>query len=175
LSPIGKIYSHKKCATIFKSYNNEFFLTNIIYVWRKVVCFVLFCNYEIHWTGMLLIMFLVSLESSRWGGVHGFGSMMFGLAVQKFLNIEWFLYWELNRSWNFQRNSNMPLVLLKRSWWIGFNGIDLVIFGFRMWEIFIFTWFMPLKIQINPKKEKISWGHGNTWVNGIDHTSEQLN
>jgi hypothetical protein len=26
----------------------------------------------------------------------GFGSMMFGLAVQKFLNIEWFLHWKLN-------------------------------------------------------------------------------
>jgi hypothetical protein len=33
-------------------------------------------------------MFLVSLESSQLAGVHGLGSMMFGLAVQKFLNIE---------------------------------------------------------------------------------------
>jgi hypothetical protein len=31
---------------------------------------------------------LVSLESSRQGGVHGLGSMMVGLVVQKFLNIE---------------------------------------------------------------------------------------
>jgi hypothetical protein len=30
-------------------------------------------------------LFLVSLESSQ-GGVHGFGSMVFGLAVQRFLN-----------------------------------------------------------------------------------------
>jgi len=38
---------------------------------------------------MLQIVFLVSLESSQSGGVHGLGStMMFGLAVQKFLNIE---------------------------------------------------------------------------------------
>jgi len=37
---------------------------------------------------MLEIVFLVSLESSRWGGVQGFGSMIFGLVVQKFLNIE---------------------------------------------------------------------------------------
>jgi len=50
--------------------------------------FVLFCSYEIHRTGMLQIMFLVSLESSRRGGVHGLGSMMFGLEVQKFLKIE---------------------------------------------------------------------------------------
>jgi hypothetical protein len=29
--------------------------------------------------------------------VHGLGSMtMIGLAVQKFLNIEWFFHWKLN-------------------------------------------------------------------------------
>jgi hypothetical protein len=60
------------------------------YLWRKVVCFVLFCEYEIHQTGMLQIVFLVSLESSRWGRVDGLGSMTFGLAVQKFWNIEYF-------------------------------------------------------------------------------------
>jgi hypothetical protein len=37
---------------------------------------------------MLQIMFLVSLKSSKKGGVHGIGSMAFGLAVPKFLNIE---------------------------------------------------------------------------------------
>jgi hypothetical protein len=37
---------------------------------------------------MLQIIFSVSFESSRQEGVHGFGSMMFGLAMQKFLNIE---------------------------------------------------------------------------------------
>jgi hypothetical protein len=50
--------------------------------------FVLFCNYEIHQTKMLQIVFLVSSEKSQQGGVHGFGSMTFGLVVQKFLNIE---------------------------------------------------------------------------------------
>jgi hypothetical protein len=28
--------------------------------------------------------------------VHGLGSMTFGLVVQKFLNIESFLHWEIN-------------------------------------------------------------------------------
>jgi hypothetical protein len=37
---------------------------------------------------MLQIMFMVTLESSQRGGVHGLGFMMFGLVVQKFLNIE---------------------------------------------------------------------------------------
>jgi hypothetical protein len=48
----------------------------------------LFCNYEIHQTKMLQIVFFVFLENSQQGGVHGFGSMMFRLVVQKFLNIE---------------------------------------------------------------------------------------
>jgi hypothetical protein len=45
----------------------------------------LFCNDEIHQTEMLQIVFLVSFESSQQGGVHELGSMLFGLAVQKFL------------------------------------------------------------------------------------------
>jgi hypothetical protein len=35
-------------------------------------------------------MFLVSLEISQGGGVHWLGFMVFGLALQKFLNIEFF-------------------------------------------------------------------------------------
>jgi len=45
---------------------------------------------------MLQIMFLVSPGSSRPKGVHRLGSMTFGVVVQKFLNIEWFLHWKLN-------------------------------------------------------------------------------
>jgi hypothetical protein len=50
---------------------------------------------------------------------------------------------KLNHSWKFQRNWNVPLVLSERSWWAGFNGIHLVRFGFRMWEILIFKWLFP--------------------------------
>jgi hypothetical protein len=50
--------------------------------------FVLFCTYEIHRTRMLQIAFLVSLESSQGGGLDQLGLMAFGLAVEKFLNIE---------------------------------------------------------------------------------------
>ncbi len=57
-------------------------------------------------------------------------------------------------SWKFQRNWNVPLVLLERSWWAQFHGIYLVRFGFRLWEILIFKWFMLLKIQINPQKTR---------------------
>ncbi len=77
---------------------------------------------------------------------------------------------KLNPSWEFQRNSNVPLALLERSWWAGFNGIYLVRFGFRMWEILIFKWFLLLKIQINSKKPGFgrknqlrTWWHLGQW------------
>jgi len=38
-----------------------------VYLWKKVVCFILFCRYEIHGTRMLQIVFLMSLESSCMG------------------------------------------------------------------------------------------------------------
>jgi hypothetical protein len=42
---------------------------------------------------MLQIAFLVSSESSQGGGeVHRLGFMVFGLAVEKFLNIEGFFH-----------------------------------------------------------------------------------
>jgi hypothetical protein len=61
----------------------------------SLFCFVL--ELWDHRTGMLQIVFLVSLESSRrrrgaWAWFHDSS----GLAVQKFLNIEWFLHWKLN-------------------------------------------------------------------------------
>ncbi len=69
-----------------------------IYLWRKVVCLFCFvCTDEIHPTRMLQIAFLVSLESSWRVGVNWLGFIAFGLAVQKFLNIEWFLHWRLNK------------------------------------------------------------------------------
>ncbi len=57
-----------------------------IYLQSKIVC--LFCFYEIHQTEMLQIVFLVFLMKR----VHGVCFMMFGLVVQKFLNIERLLH-----------------------------------------------------------------------------------
>jgi hypothetical protein len=48
----------------------------------------LFCFVVVRSTDASDLVFLVSLESSQQGGVHGLGSMTFGLALQKFLNIE---------------------------------------------------------------------------------------
>jgi hypothetical protein len=60
--------------------------------------------------------------------------MIFGLKIS------------LNHSWKLWRNWNVPLVLLERSWWAGFNENYLVQLGFRMWEILILKWFLPMKI-----------------------------
>jgi len=60
----------------------------------SLFCFVSYLSDPPNW--MLQIAFLVSLESSWGGGVHWLGFMVFGLALQKFLNIELFLHWKLN-------------------------------------------------------------------------------
>jgi hypothetical protein len=67
-----------------------------IYLWRKVVCFVLLLWDPPNQDASDRVS-LVSLESSQQGGVHGLGSMSFGLEVQKFLNIEWLFYWKFNK------------------------------------------------------------------------------
>jgi hypothetical protein len=46
----------------------------------------------------------------------------------------------------------VPLVLFGKILIRGFNGIYLVRFGFRIWEILIFQSFLQLKIQINSQK-----------------------
>ncbi len=59
---------------------------------RLFVCFVVFLSMRSIESGMIQITFLVSLENSRGGGVHRLGFMAFGLAMQKFLNIELFFH-----------------------------------------------------------------------------------
>ncbi len=172
LNSLKKVYIVNNFSMSFVV-SNQLCKALFIYEGRVFVylfCFV--CTNEIQRTRMLQITFLISLESSCQGGVHGLGSMVFGLVVQKFLNIEWFLHCKLNCSWNFRRSWNVPLVFLERSWWARFNGIYLVRFGFRMWVTLNFKWFLPLKIQINQVLEgKISWKRGQTWANGTGHTS----
>jgi hypothetical protein len=65
-----------------------------VFLMPSLFCFV--CTYEIHQTRLLHIAFFISLESSQGGGVHQLGSMTFGLAVKKFLNIESFFHSKLN-------------------------------------------------------------------------------
>ncbi len=86
-----------------------------IYLWRKVVCFVLFCDYEIQ------------LGSSD-HVLGAFGKLLMRRGAWAWFHYVWTCsakvleYWmisslkiKLNHSWRFGRNWNVPLVLLERS------------------------------------------------------------
>ncbi len=112
----------------------------------SMFCFVLFCLYDIYQPGCFKL-----CSWCLWNkeGCMGLVSWHLDLGCKS----SWILMTsslkiKLNCSWNFQRNWNMPLMFLERSWWAGFNGIHLVRFGFRMWQILV----SKLKIQINSKK-----------------------
>jgi hypothetical protein len=92
---------------------------------------------------MLQITFLVSLESSRGGGVHWpwFHGVWTCCAKSSWILNDFF-------------TENFGGIGMGLWCWAGFNGIFLVRFGFRMWEILIFKWFLLLKTQINSKKTR---------------------
>ncbi len=124
------------------------------YLWRKVVCFLLFCSYEIHWTQdasdrVLGVFGVLSMRRSAWAWFHDVCTC--SAKVREYWMI-FSLKIILNHNWKSLRNWNVPLALLERSWWAGFNGIYLVWFGFTMWEILILKWFLLLEIQINSQK-----------------------
>ncbi len=114
----------------------------------------------------------LSMRRGAWARFHGvwtFAPKVLEYWMISSLKIKW------NRSWTFGRKWNVALVLLERSWWAGSNGVYLVRFGIRIWEILILKWFMLLKIQIKSKNPgfemKNQWARGNTWANGTRHTS----
>ncbi len=125
-----------------------------IYLWRKVClfCFVLNLWHPLNRDASDRVLGLFGKLSRRTGAsawLHGVWTCAANVLEYWMISS---LKIKLNRSWKFRRNWNVPLVLLGRSWCAGLNGIYLVRFGFRMWEILIFMWFLPLKIQINSKK-----------------------
>jgi hypothetical protein len=58
---------------------------------------------------------------------------------------------KLNRSWNFWRNSNVPLVLLERSWWAGLHGISLVNLDSKCGRHWFLSDFCRWKFKYIPK------------------------
>jgi hypothetical protein len=119
-------------------------------------------------------------KAPRWGGVHGCAWFhdvwTCGPKVIEYWMIS-SLKIKLNCSWKFWRNGNLPLVLLERSWWAGFNGICLVRFGIQnVGDIdlkMISAAENSNKFQKTQVLEgKISWERGNNWANGTGHTSE---
>ncbi len=125
----------------------------------------MFCNYEIHQDALNRVLGVFGkllMRMGAWAWFHDVWTC--NAKVLKY----WMIYsleTKLNRNWNFWRNWNVPLLFLETSWWIGYNGIYLVRFGFKMWEILILKWLLLLKIQIGSKNQvlegKISWKCGN--------------
>ncbi len=140
----------------------------LVYLWRKVVCFVLLSLWDLpNWGISNCILHVFGQLSTRRGALSWFHDVWTcGAEVLEY----WMIYSlkiKLNHKWKFQKNWDVPLVLLERSWWAGFNGISFVRFGLRMPEILNFKWFLLLKIQINHTKKvlegKIRWECGHTW------------
>jgi hypothetical protein len=66
----------------------------------------------------------------------------------------------------------MCLRFLERFWWAGFNGIYLIIQNVGDIDFKVIS---AAENSNKFQKTKISWGYGNTWANGTDHTSNLLN
>jgi hypothetical protein len=93
--------------------------------------FLLFCLYQwdpLNWDASDLVLDLFGKLLKRTGAWAWFyGVWTCDAKVLEYWMIS-SLKIKLNRSWKFQRNWNVPLVLLERSWWAGFNGIYMVRF-----------------------------------------------
>ncbi len=117
----------KKTSLIFMT---NFFHINAslhIYLQKKVVCFVLYCDTKISQTMLIRVhtMLLVSLESSRWVGVHWLGLKFLGATMWKLLIIEPFSQWTLNKI-----GTKNCIGIWKLSWccWKALGETDLIEF-----------------------------------------------
>ncbi len=90
-----------------------------------------------------------ALDKEAWAWFHDLWTCA---AKSSWILNDFFTEKNLDCNWKLRRNWNVPFKLLERSWWAEFNGIYLVRFGVRMWEILIFNWFLPLRIQIYSQK-----------------------
>ncbi len=95
----------------------------------RVVCFVLFCLYR--WNlpnrdASHSVLGLFGKLSRRRGASAWFHGVWTSCAeVLEYWMISW-LKIKLNGSWKFRRNWNVPLVLLERSWWAGFDSMEFI-------------------------------------------------
>jgi hypothetical protein len=150
---IGTDGSFEKIKKLYRS--SKGFASKVLLSMKEGCLFVLFCLHlwdPVNWDALDRVLGLFGKLSRRRGASAWFhGIWTCGAKVLEYWIIH-SLKIKLNHSWKFWRNWNVPLVLLERSCWARFNGIYLVRFGFRMWEILIFKWYLSLKIQINSKK-----------------------
>ncbi len=125
--------------------NQVIHIYNISMKEGKLFCFVVMRSSKLGCFRYVLGVFgKLSMRRGAWAWFHDVSTC----------NTKVLQYWmifslkaKLNCSWKFWRNWNMPLVLLERSWWTRFNGIYLVRFGFKMWEILVFKWFFSLEFK----------------------------
>jgi hypothetical protein len=140
------------------SYNFSKNYSQVCYDWinwihlsmKEGSLFLSFCNESDprNWDASDRILGQFRKLSKRRGASAGFhGVWTCGVKVLKYWMIS-SLKIKINRCWKFQRNWIVPLVLLERSWWAGFDGISLIRFGFSMWEILIYKQFLLLEIQM---------------------------
>jgi hypothetical protein len=91
---------------------------------------------------------------------------------------DFFIKIQLNHNWNFERNWDVPLVLLEIFRRSIFSGINFIRFKIGMGEILNFEWFLSSNIQriTNNQvlKGKISWEHGHTWRSTVQFKYEKL-
>jgi len=149
-----------------------------IYLWTKVVCFVLFCNAEISQTMVLHVALLVSSESSRWVGVHQLGLRLFGGQVWKLMIIESFSQWTLNK---IKTENSIGIWKHSRCCWKSLSESELIEFVSQFSELrcgryWFWSGFCCWKFK---QIAKIGFGRKNqlnlqcvhTWANGMCHTS----
>ncbi len=122
----------------------------VIHLWSKVVClfyFVLYWWDPPNWDASDRVLGLFGKLSQRRGTLAWFhGVWTCSAKVLEYWMIST-LKIKLNHSSKFRRNWNLPLLLLERSWWGGFNGIYVLRFGFIMLEILILKWFSAAKFK----------------------------
>ncbi len=115
-----------------------------IYLWRKVVCFVLFCDYEIHQTRIFrscswCLWKAPDEERCAWAWFHYVWTC--SAKVLEYWMIS-SLKMKLNHSWRFGRNWNVPLVLLERSWWE-----DLMKFIYKEFKLIFCTFIKQISFK----------------------------
>jgi len=96
LAPIKILLLFHACKYKNKANGDESVLAFEIYLWSKVICFVLSQWYLLNHIAFHA-MLLVSLESSWWVGVHQLGLRLFGATMWKLLINEPFFQWKLNK------------------------------------------------------------------------------
>jgi hypothetical protein len=146
----------------------------------NLFCFILFCHAEISQIMMLHATLLVSLESSKWVGVHWLGLRLLEAMVWKLLIIEPFFKWKLNKTETENFIEIWGHSWCSCPWWVRFNRVYFTIFRAKVRKILIFwvhfvaensNFFAKIGFE---RKNQLSPQFVHTWANGTGYTSIHL-